>query len=104
MNIPGGPHNLLPTPTISTRHFTYTPDHGFSAEASDLRDHLRLGQVYADACDEGFTLVSARTGERMPMVRDDEIRRDGELVAEVFVPVDRAKRRNKDLHVRIYND
>ena len=51
---------LNPSPTSSTR-FTFK-GHTFIAEASDLRD-IHLGRVYDDACDEGFTIVSAKTGK-----------------------------------------
>lgn len=51
---------LNPSPISSTR-FVFK-GHTFSAEASELRN-LRLGRVYDDACDEGFTIVSAKTAK-----------------------------------------
>jgi len=53
---------LRPAP-VSSDNFTFSRSlNTFAAEASDLGPDFRLGQVYDDACDEGFTIVSARTG------------------------------------------
>jgi hypothetical protein len=57
------------------------------AEASDLPT-LRLHQVWQDSCDEGFTVVSHKTGERTTFVKYGETRdSDGDLQATVFVSV-----------------
>lgn len=55
---------LRPTPVSSDR-FTYSADGNLLvAEASDLGRHP-FGQVYDDACDEGLTVISARTGREV---------------------------------------
>ncbi len=62
---------LRPSPVMNTNQFNWCPKtRTFTAEASTLRhngNHAfdvgfpRLGRVYDDAADEGFTLVSERT-------------------------------------------
>ena len=76
---------LNPSPISSTR-FTFK-GHTFSAEASDLRG-TRLGRVYDDACDEGFTIVSEKTGKSAVFAAADEIiHNGGELSGWSFVCV-----------------
>jgi hypothetical protein len=54
------------------------------AEASDL-PLLRMHQVWQDSIDEGFTVVSRKTGEHQTFVKNGEQRdREGELQATVF--------------------
>lgn len=54
---------LRPT-RLSTEQFHFNPmDTKFIAEVSDFGPGFQFGQVYDDACDEGFTLVSKRTGK-----------------------------------------
>ena len=67
---------LNPSPISSTR-FTFK-GHTFSAEASDLRG-IRLGRVYDDACDEGFTIVSEKTGKSAVFAAAGEIIHNEEL-------------------------
>ena len=56
---------VLRPPAISTDMFHYHKKHkSFTAELSDLRD-FRVGRVYDDACDEGFTMVSQWTGQEV---------------------------------------
>ncbi len=72
---------LTPKP-VSTARFTYVPgDRLFVAEASDFAGGP-FGRVYDDACDEGLTLVSARTGRQVVFaVTHIEVdRREGELL------------------------
>jgi hypothetical protein len=72
---------------ISTSKFTYNPEtKTFSAEASDL-GQLRMRQVYPDACDEGFDLVSHRTGVSVVVVHNHTEKRDGDVLWDEFVPV-----------------
>lgn len=93
----------LQTPKISTRPFMYSPsDNTFVACASDLRG-FRLGRIYDDACDVGFTLISQRTGREIVFALAHEERdRDGDLRWEDFRPVNRNEWGAGT--VRIYND
>lgn len=73
---------LQPSP-VSTERFTWA-DGMFVTEASSLGD-FRLGRVYDDACDVGFTLVSHRTGRKVVVSHVRDIRDgEGDLVASVF--------------------
>ena len=57
---------LRPTP-VSTDRFSYDPaTRSFSAEISELR--INFGRVYDDAVDEGFTMVSTKTGREIVFV------------------------------------
>lgn len=51
---------LKPSP-ISSDNFSFR-NLTFTAESSELPRSFNLGRVYDDACDEGFTIVSERTG------------------------------------------
>jgi hypothetical protein len=94
---------LRPTP-ISTDRFIwlgYECERLFVADASDLMD-LPMSRVYDDACDEGYTLVSAKTGKEVVVVVEKIEKHDGDLIFWELVPVD-SKYRGK-FAVRIYND
>lgn len=64
----------------STRGMFVHPDKTLSADISDLSGggaKQVFGRIYADACDEGLTLVSHKTGQEVRMavsrtVRDNE--------------------------------
>ena len=69
-------------PVISSSHFTYTPDPSglggvFSIEMSTLRSLGGIGQVWDDASDAGFIMVSAKTGSEAIFVCT-EIKCDGQ--------------------------
>lgn len=94
---------LRPTP-VSTDRFTYLKDeHLLVAEISDLGRGFAFGRVYDDACDEGLTLVSHRTGRTAPYAVDRVDRDgDGELMGWTLLP---ARVRDADLPlVQIIND
>ena len=57
---------LLQTPEVNMAMFHYHPeDKTFTQEISTLGRDFQLGQVYDDACDEGFTMVSHHTGKHV---------------------------------------
>ena len=94
-------NHIAPT---STSLFTYHKGL-FTAERSTLEAHgWRPGQIRADAADLGFTLVSAATGNAVPvaLVRSQHDA-DGDMQWEDFAPV---KPEHKHLFtgVRIFND
>lgn len=79
---------VLTTPTLSTANPAlswYAPERRFTAEASELRE-LRVGRVWNDSCDTGFTLVG-RDGKERPLVLSHEELRDGDLLWTDFTPV-----------------
>lgn len=60
----------------------------FCSFASDLMQFNFLSQLYDDACDEGFVLVSAKTGKGIEVYLSDiERDADGDTVAWKFRPV-----------------
>lgn len=63
---------------VSTRQFSYRPaDRTFIGEISATNG---FGRVYPDACDEGLTMVSHRTGtEKVFVVVNEERDREGDL-------------------------
>ena len=79
----------------------------FSQEASTLQrgtHHPFFGRLYDDACDEGFVLVSARTGEELPFYLDEtKFLDNGDIIEWRFKPVTN-DRNLKDLSVVVSND
>jgi hypothetical protein len=87
--------------------FSWNGGNGY-AEASDL-PMLRLHQVWQDSCDEGFTVVSQKTGEHQTFVKFGETRdSEGELQATVFVSLNNKTGRTDKpagrLTITIFND
>lgn len=68
--------NLKPAPA-SSNSFMWNGTHGV-AEMSELRGGL--GRVWADSCDEGLTVVSAKTGTEKVFVVDHVEYREGDLL------------------------
>jgi hypothetical protein len=94
---------ILKPHRVSSSKFTYHQG-TFVCEDSDfgkvgLID--RLGQVYDDACDLGFTIVSQKTGREVVFAQDGEDRRDGEVMGWRFVCVTPG---HKNLKALIIND
>jgi hypothetical protein len=74
---------LTPTP-ISSSKFSFK-NNTFVAEASDFGRKLPLGRVYDDACDEGFSIVSAKTGKiAVFALYNHEEDKEGDLVSWIF--------------------
>lgn len=91
---------LRPAP-VSTERFTYSAaERLLVAEASDLPP---FGRVYDDACDEGLTLISHRTGAEVVYgVEHIERDADNDLLYWELRP---ASRRDAGLPtVRVFND
>lgn len=100
---------LLRTAPISTNRFRYDPvENVFTAEASDLGPSFRLGRIYDDACDQGFTLVSALTGREVvfahELTRWDDA--DEDILYDEFAPAPGQDigQLSAAARVRIYND
>lgn len=94
--------NRLPLPRRSTKEFTWcSRSRRFVAEISELHNAVLASRVFNDACDEGFTLVSERTGEEMTMILESESRdNEGELLYWTFKP----ERETALFTVRVFND
>ena len=95
---------------IPSNMFDYSTMNGsFSADISML-SHCRLNvldQLYHDACDEGFVMVSAKTGDEVDFYLDFTSREaDGDIRFYIFKPSARAIEYNKKLafvKVTVYN-
>lgn len=87
---------------ISSRLFDYNREAGvFTAEASEL-PRFKLSQIFDDACDEGFAMVSARTGSLAVFVllnQDDDV--NGDILCWNFQCVTPGL---KNLRAVIFND
>lgn len=74
---------LTPNP-ISSSRFSFSGN-TFSAEASDFGRVLKLERVYDDAYDEGFSIISSKTGNvAVFALRDHEEDAEGDLVKWIF--------------------
>lgn len=82
------------TVICSTRHsselFTWVPSsQRFVAEASDFTVGNYMSQVFDDACDEGFIIVSHRTGAEVLYVYDGRDEAGDETLGWKFKPFNR---------------
>jgi hypothetical protein len=100
---------LNPMPEINTSQFAWNPlTKTFVACASDLQwapGWPPLNRVYDDACDEGFSLVSHVTGQKMAVAVEkieDSADYSGGWKQITFVPAEHAKR--NDFTVVVFND
>lgn len=74
---------LTPNPISSTR-FTFTGN-TFVAEASNFGRNFQLGRVYNDSYDEGFSIVSAKTGKiAVFALYNHEEDGEGDLIKWIF--------------------
>ena len=71
---------------ISTKFFSYDKeDRTFTAEASSLPSTFDFeSQIYDDACDCGFILISENTGNEALFTWDREDRQGGEIMGTWF--------------------
>lgn len=90
---------LHPTPICST-NFTFSKN-TFIAEASRLGKSFVTGRVYDDACDEGFTIISERTGNPTVFALHNVEMNEGDIMAWEFKCVTPGL---KNLKAVIFND
>lgn len=75
---------LNPCP-ISSERFEYSGKLAcFLADVSDLGSDFKTGRVYDDACDEGFTIISARTGKEVVFALDQVDKDEDDILAWRF--------------------
>ena len=92
---------------ISSKQFTYTKsEKTFSIEASDANGFPFKSRLYDDAADEGFVLVSHKTGRSQPFYFDRVIYSDsGEDIAGFeFLPAYPVSEGAKGTKVIVWND
>lgn len=93
---------ILTPMRVSTRHFIwFGPENKFVAEISDLGLNFKFERVYDDACDEGLTLVSHRTGDEIVFALNEELKdNDGDVIGWTLKPVSK----NVNFTITIFND
>jgi len=94
-------------PVLSSALFTWSrTDNLLVAEMSTLQGNGLIGfaRVYDDACDQGMTIRSARTGREVPFAVTHTEIRDGDTLYWDLEPVDAAGRVVYDCKARIFND
>jgi hypothetical protein len=91
---------LKPTPLVPMSVFT-SHEGILCADMSDL-GHMPLGRVYDDACDVGFTLITAGR-EVVYVERTSRRDSEGDLLWTEFTPADRRDRSHSP-DLRLYND
>lgn len=94
---------------VSSSQFTYDKlNKKFTTEISDLGPSFRFVQIYPDAADLGFTMISAKTGKEVRFFVDQiGENRDGDITHWVCKPDMYAVRKNPSLNgvtVTIFND
>lgn len=97
---------------LSSRAFHYNPEtKTFTAEISELSRGGTadpFGRVYDDAADEGFVIVSSKTGDEVTFVINGADRdSDGDIAGWVLVPINRKsgyRDCSKDFSVLVIND
>lgn len=93
---------------IVSSHFSYHSDtNTFVAEASDCNGFDLFQQIF-DTCDQGFAMVSTKTGEGCTFVLS-EVKRDmdGDVQYWEFVPLRKEELstpRMRAIKVLVYND
>lgn len=78
----------------------------FTCEASDL--HYPPSQVWDDACDEGYTIISSRTGNQSVWAHyNNEYDPEGDLTGSNFTPTPETMRKFpqlRDYRLTVFND
>ncbi len=86
--------------TISSKQFTYHKESGnFISEMAEVAPYL--GQVLNDSCDEGFFMVSSKTGAVATFVLS---KTNSNVEGEIWSWDFRANLSGKTLKARIFND
>jgi hypothetical protein len=94
-------------PVISTALLSYVQEQRLLVgEMSTLQGNglLAFGRVFMDACDEGLTLRSARTGREVPFAVSHVERGEDGLLYWDLTPVTETGRVAYDCRLRIFND
>lgn len=104
--------------TLSSKWFSYDPaTKNFAAEISTLEGMLQqvnekafagiaprqavFERIFDDSCDEGFYLVSVRTGALLKFYVNKTETNDGDIVAWELIPADK---RHAGITCTVFND
>ena len=94
----------LNTPLLNSSEFTWKGN-AACTEVSSLPKRF-LGRVYDDACDEGFTIVSGKTGKAIRFSMNSHHYIGGDLCWMKFKPTSEAVRKNpevKNIVITVFN-
>ena len=98
---------ILGGPKYSTELFTYVKESRTFVCERSLLDNARgemMGPLYDDACDEGFTLVSHKTGaEVMYYYVNKEYDDEGDIIKWIFDEVEKQGKSHRT-RVDVFND
>jgi hypothetical protein len=84
--------------TVSSKKFNWFADRRiFISEMSELPAGFRFEQIYPDACDAGFRMVSHRTGEEVKFAMSATDMNGDEVAGWRFEPTRDCIRRNPRL-------
>jgi len=98
---------ILGGPKYSTHMFSYDKEtRTFVTEASTIqRGNKFMGQLYDDSCDEGFTLLSHKTGAEVMYYYVDTVRdAEGEIIKWTFNEAITQNGKNYRTRVSVFND
>jgi len=94
-------------PQVSSKAFTWDAKRQqFTIEASELGIN-GISPIYDDACDVGFTMVSAKTGKKATFYLVSSERYQGEFTGWTLKPTIETLRKQPQLKgviVRVFND
>lgn len=86
---------------ISTTLFSYDSERRmFVTEDSSLRGFNPMGQLWDDSCDQGFVMVSAKTGKEVPFYFQSARHDEYDIQYWDFV----SYRITPEVFVRVYNN
>ncbi len=93
---------------VSTSRFSYSrDDRTFVAEMSDFGRLNVFHQIYPDSCDEGLTLISAKTGAEVDYIVTHTEVDDGDTLFWLLEPTKQSCRwvpAARQTKIKIFND
>lgn len=97
---------LLRPPAVNTREFTWVEkERLLVTEMSDLNARgITFGRVFDDACDEGLSIISQRTGIEVVFAVNHIEKSEGDLVFWDLVPWGASGPLDLGIRVRVFND
>ena len=93
---------------VSSKHFTYNPSKNmmvtFISDLGPLQNNI-FSQIFDDACDSGFYMVSERTGEKKLFTLSEEVKdSDNDIIVWIFTHWDVNVPSEKQMKVHVLND
>lgn len=97
---------MLHPPVVNTKEFTWVADECLLVtEMSDLQARgIEFGRVFDDACDEGLTVRSQRTGIEVIFAVNHVEKNDGDLLYWDLIPWGMSGPLDLGIKIRVFND